>query len=139
RFGRRLTRFDYFRVDYLIVDEASMIDLTLGFELIRRIKPGHTKIIFIGDIDQLPPVGAGQVFRDLLESGVVPLQRLTEVFRQKGTGGISPIVKAAYAINSGKLPEVPDNSHEVRVLDPRSSREYVASSDEEANREAEGQ
>lgn len=139
RFGRTLTRFDYFREDYILVDEASMIDLGLGFELARRIKPGRTKVIFIGDIDQLPPVGPGQVFRDLLESGVVPLQRLTEVFRQKGGAGVSPIVTAAYAINSGQVPEVPEESHEVRVLDPRSSRDFVAGPDEDANQELEGQ
>lgn len=134
RFGRPLTRYDYFRVDYILVDESSMMDLPLGYELIRRIKPGRTRLIFVGDVDQLPPVGPGQVFRDLLESGVIPVQRLTKVFRQAGG---SPIIDGAYAINSGKAPGAPDNSYEVRILNPLSSKKYRPDLGEEDRNELE--
>lgn len=134
RYGRTLTRHDFFKVDYILVDESSMMDLPLGYELIRRIKAGRTRIIFVGDVDQLPPVGPGQVFRDLLESGVIPVQRLTKVFRQAGG---SPIIDCAYAINSGKMPEAPDDSYEVRILDPLSSRKYRPDLEEDARKELE--
>lgn len=124
RFGRRLTRFDYFDVDYLIIDESSMIDLVLGFEAIRRVKPGRTRIVFIGDVDQLPPVGPGQVFRDLIESGVIPVTRLSKVYRQEGG---SPIIDGAIQIRSGQIPSVPSNTYEVRILDVTTSREYKPS------------
>jgi exodeoxyribonuclease V alpha subunit len=124
------TARDRFRVEYLIVDESSMVDLTLFNQVLARLTPGRTKLVLIGDGDQLPPVGAGQPFRDLIASGVVNEQVLTEVYRQAGG---SPIIDGAYEINSGKSPSVSGDSYEVRLLDPVSSKEYLPSGDAESD------
>ena len=84
----------------LIVDEASMIDLMLMRSLLRAVEPG-TRLIIVGDSDQLPSVGAGNVLGDILRSGVVPSVRLTDIFRQAGT---SRIVINAHRINRGDMP-----------------------------------
>ncbi len=90
--------------DVFVIDEASMIDIRLLACLLRAIPPeGH--IIMVGDVDQLPSVGPGTVLRDIIDSGVVPVARLTEIFRQAAA---SEIVKAAHAVNEGKFP--PTNS-----------------------------
>jgi len=68
-------------VDTLVIDESSMIDLPLARDLLRALPP-EAQIIFIGDANQLPSVGPGSFFRDLVEAGVVPVYRLTEIFRQ---------------------------------------------------------
>ncbi len=86
--------------DGLIVDEASMVDLPLVHALLRAL-PQRAGVIFVGDRDQLPSVGPGRVFADIIESGCVPVARLTEIFRQ-ATG--SAIVVAAHAINRGEMP-----------------------------------
>lgn len=82
----------------VIVDEASMVDLPLFFALTRALSD-KTRLILVGDRDQLPPVGPGAPLTDLIESGAVPVARLTEIFRQ-GKG--SAIVEAAHAINEGR-------------------------------------
>lgn len=115
RYGRRLGRREKLRADVVIVDEASMIDLALMFELVRRIRPGHTALVLVGDPDQLPPVSAGQVLEDLLKADTVPTARLTTVFRQKGG---SPIVDGADAINAGAMPDFRNEGYEVRIFDP---------------------
>lgn len=84
--------------DLLIVDESSMIDIRLFTHLVKAIKLG-TKVIFVGDADQLPSVGPGNVFKDLIESGVIPVIRLDEIFRQENTSRI--IINADY-IKRGK-------------------------------------
>ena len=84
----------------VIVDEASMIDLMLMRSLLRAIEPG-TRLLIVGDSDQLPSVGAGNVLGDILASGVVPAARLTEIFRQANT---SQIVANAHRINHGEMP-----------------------------------
>lgn len=119
RYGRRLGRRDRFRCDVVIVDESSMIDLSLGFELIRRVKGGRTALVLVGDPDQLPPVSAGQVLKDLIASEQVPVARLTQVFRQAGG---SPIVDGADAINRGELPSFQDDGYDVRVFDPTQTK-----------------
>lgn len=86
--------------DIIIVDEASMVDMFLLFSLLRAIRPG-TRLVLIGDCDQLPSVGAGNVLRDMLDSGVFNTVRLTEVFRQ---GSESLIVTNAHRINRGEEP-----------------------------------
>ncbi len=86
--------------DCVIADETSMIDLVLMRALLRAIRPG-TRLILVGDADQLPSVGAGNVLGDILESGEVPCARLTEIYRQSGE---SHIVLNAHLINSGKMP-----------------------------------
>jgi exodeoxyribonuclease V alpha subunit len=86
--------------DVVLVDEASMLDLWLGDNLLRAI-PKQSTLILVGDIDQLPPVGAGALLRELLESGICPVIRLTQVFRQAQR---SAIVRAAHAIQGGRVP-----------------------------------
>ena len=91
----------------LIVDEASMVDSLLMGALLRAVKPG-SRLVLIGDADQLPSVGAGNVLRDLIDSGRFATVRLTEIFRQAQK---SLIVTNAHAINRGELPrlDVKDN------------------------------
>ena len=86
--------------DCVIADETSMIDLVLMRALLKAIRPG-TRLILVGDADQLPSVGAGNVLGDILDSGEVPCARLTEIYRQSGE---SHIVLNAHLINSGKMP-----------------------------------
>lgn len=87
-------------VDFLIVDEASMIDIFLAHSLIRAI-PLTAHVLFIGDIDQLPSVGAGNFLNDCIESGTIPCVRLTEVFRQAQD---SLIIVNAHKVNRGEFP-----------------------------------
>lgn len=92
----------------LIVDELSMVDTLLFASLLRAVK-SNTNLILVGDSNQLPSVGAGNVLRDLLESGVVPSLELTEIFRQASE---SLIVTNAHAIIQGKLPELDDRTND---------------------------
>ena len=86
--------------DVIIIDEASMIDIMLMQSLLKAIKLG-TRLIIVGDVDQLPSVGAGNVLRDLIESEYIKVVRLKEIFRQ---GNESLIVVNAHRINEGKMP-----------------------------------
>ena len=88
--------------DLLVVDETSMVDVPLMSHLLRAI-PAQGSLLLAGDVDQLPSVGPGLVLRHLIESGVVPVVRLTEVFRQAAG---SRIITNAHRINQGLLPEL---------------------------------
>ena len=88
--------------DVLIVDESSMIDIILMNSLLKAI-PTHMRLILVGDIDQLPSVGAGNVLRDIMDSGSVPVVRLTKIFRQAQS---SRIIMNAHRINEGKFPDI---------------------------------
>lgn len=88
--------------DVLIVDECSMIDILLMNNLVKAL-PETMHLILVGDIDQLPSVGAGNVLRDIIDSERVPVVRLTHIFRQAQT---SRIVMSAHAINEGKFPDI---------------------------------
>ncbi len=88
--------------DVLIVDESSMIDIILMNSLLKAI-PAHMRLILVGDIDQLPSVGAGNVLRDIIDSGSVPVVCLTKIFRQAQS---SRIVMNAHRINEGKFPDI---------------------------------
>ena len=88
--------------DVLLVDECSMIDIVLMNALLRAVPP-HMRLILIGDIDQLPSVGAGNVLRDMIDSEIVPVVRLTKIFRQAMT---SRIITNAHRINEGKMPDI---------------------------------
>ncbi len=88
-------------LDFLVVDEASMLDLLLTNNLLKAIRPG-TRVLFVGDVDQLPSVGAGDVLRDLIDSNVVPVTRLNIIFRQAAH---SKIITNAHLINQGKSPD----------------------------------
>ena len=88
--------------DVLIVDEASMIDIILMNSLLKAISL-HMRLILVGDIDQLPSVGAGNVLRDIIDSERVPVVKLTKIFRQAQS---SRIVMSAHRINEGKYPDI---------------------------------
>ncbi|MDR1619581.1 MAG: ATP-dependent RecD-like DNA helicase [Clostridiales bacterium] len=86
--------------DMVVVDEMSMVDLPLFFALLRAL-PDGTRLVMVGDADQLPPVGAGTVLHDIIQSGLVNVVRLTEIYRQADRGNIA---KNARRINEGKAP-----------------------------------
>jgi len=91
---------DPIHADVVVVDEMSMVDIFLMRSLLRALRPG-TKLILVGDADQLPSVGAGNVLRDLIQSGALPVVCLDEIFRQ---GKESHIVVNAHRINRGEYP-----------------------------------
>ena len=97
----RRSRENPLDLDLLVVDETSMADLVLTNQLLRAI-PAWACVVFVGDRDQLPSVGAGRVLADFIDSGTVAVVRLTEVHRQAGA---SHIVRAAHAVNRGEEPE----------------------------------
>ena len=86
----------------LVIDESSMVDVLLMQSLLKAV-PDHAALLIVGDIDQLPSVGPGQVLADIIGSGVVPVVRLTEVFRQAAQ---SKIITTAHAINAGRMPDL---------------------------------
>ncbi len=86
--------------DALIVDEVSMIDVVLMYNLLKAV-PNHMKLILVGDVDQLPSIGPGCVLRDIIASGVVPVIHLKEIFRQAGG---SQIIHGAHRVNRGEMP-----------------------------------
>jgi exodeoxyribonuclease V alpha subunit len=88
--------------DFLIVDECSMLDISLTASLLQAV-PGKCQLLLIGDADQLPSVGAGNVLRDVIASGAIPVFRLTKIFRQAGE---SLIIRAAHQINRGEVPAI---------------------------------
>lgn len=88
--------------DVLIVDECSMIDIILMNSLLKAI-PANMRLILVGDIDQLPSVGAGNVLRDIMESNKFPVIRLTRIFRQAQN---SRIIMNAHKINAGEMPDI---------------------------------
>jgi exodeoxyribonuclease V alpha subunit len=88
--------------DVFVLDEMSMVDVVLGYQFLRAV-PQEACVILVGDVDQLPSVGPGSVLSDLIASNVVPVVRLTEIFRQASQ---SQIVTAAYAINHGQMPQL---------------------------------
>jgi len=103
RFGR--TDRNPLECDLLIVDEVSMVDVPLMAMLLRACPPSAA-VVFVGDVDQLPSVGPGMVLRDLIESCIVPVLRLTEVFRQAAG---SDIIRSAHAIRQGAF-RIPDKA-----------------------------
>ena len=86
--------------DFLIVDESSMLDISLTASLLKAVAP-ETAMLFIGDADQLPSVGAGNVLQDCINCGLVPCYRLTTIFRQASA---SNIIQVAHQINRGEMP-----------------------------------
>jgi exodeoxyribonuclease V alpha subunit len=89
-------------VDVLILDETSMIDAVLMYHLLKAV-PSKASVIMVGDVNQLPSVGAGSVLKDIIRSKAVPVVKLTDIFRQAGA---SRIVVNAHRINGGLLPEL---------------------------------
>ena len=88
--------------DVLIVDECSMIDILLMYNLMKAV-PDTMTVVFVGDVDKLPSVGAGNVLKDIIASQSIPVVKLSKIFRQAQT---SRIIKNAHAINNGKMPDI---------------------------------
>jgi exodeoxyribonuclease V alpha subunit len=108
--------------DLLVIDEASMIDVPLMHALVKAI-PERAALLVVGDVDQLPSVGPGQVLADLIGSGTVPVVRLTEIFRQAAS---SRIITTAHRINRGEMPDLApaaaeSDFHFVAAEDPESA------------------
>ena len=108
--------------DLLVVDEASMVDVMLMQALMKAV-PDNAALLIVGDIDQLPSVGPGQVLADIIASGAVPVVRLTEVFRQAAA---SRIIVSAHRINQGQIPDLskPDEDSDfyfVQADDPETA------------------
>jgi exodeoxyribonuclease V alpha subunit len=95
------------KTDFLIVDECSMLDVHLAAAVLRAVSP-TTQVLFIGDADQLPSVGAGNVFKDLIAAESAPVFRLTKIFRQAKE---SSIIRFAHEINKGSVPKVESPFH----------------------------
>jgi len=89
--------------DVLVVDESSMLDIKLANQLFDAVDPKRTHVVLVGDTDQLPAVGAGKVLQDIITSSIVPVTRLTKIFRQAAR---SMIIQAAYAVNRGEMPNL---------------------------------
>ena len=107
------------KADVVIVDEMSMVDVLLLHSLIQAI-PAGKRLIFVGDPDQLPPVGPGFPFGDMLRSGALPTVRLTEIFRQAQE---SLIVMNAHRVNNGELPDLKNVKSDFFFLPCRSEEE----------------
>jgi exodeoxyribonuclease V alpha subunit len=111
--------------DLLVVDETSMVDVPLMRALLKAL-PESAALLLVGDVDQLPSVGPGQVLADIISSGTVPVVRLTEVFRQAAG---SQIVTNAHLINRGKMPDLkPQDDSDfyfVEVADPETGLEKL--------------
>ena len=109
--------------DALIVDECSMIDVILMHNLLKAV-PLHMRLVMVGDIDQLPSVGAGNVLRDMIDSEVIPVVRLKRIFRQAQS---SRIVMSAHAINEGRMPDLSNGSQADFFFISQEDPEKVAS------------
>ena len=99
--------------DFVIIDESSMLDISLTASLLKAI-PSSAQVLFIGDANQLPSVGAGNVLKDLIDSGRVPLYQLNKVFRQAKE---SQIIEYAHQIDSGIIPKIESPIHRPDIWD----------------------
>ncbi len=116
--------------DTFVIDETSMVDTTLMYYLLKAI-PLRGSLILVGDVDQLPSVGAGSVLKDIIESGVVPVVRLNEIFRQSRE---SMIIVNAHRINNGQMPAVHGGQshpradfHFIEIEEPDKALERIVS------------
>ena len=107
----------------VVVDEASMVDSLLMDKLLKAISSRDNQLVIIGDIDQLPSVGPGQVLKDMIASGVIPVSRLTEIFRQADGGSI---IDNAYKVNHNRSDLIYDDSFQmVTVKDEQDAVEKI--------------
>lgn len=113
--------------DVLIVDECSMIDIILMYSLLKAV-PDHMTVILVGDVDQLPSVGAGKVLSDIIESEAVPVMKLEKIFRQAQN---SRIITNAHKINHGYMPYLTDNNSDF-IFIPEEEAETSAERSEQA-------
>lgn len=102
--------------DLLVIDEASMVDVPLMHALLKAVPP-RSGMILLGDVDQLPSVGPGQVLGDIIASGAIPVARLTEVFRQAAK---SRSIVNAHRINQGQMPSTPSAGEDADFLSSKS-------------------
>ena len=109
------------KADAIIIDEMSMVDIHLLHSLLRAI-PGNKRLILVGDPDQLPPVGPGFPFGDMLRSNLLPAVRLTEIFRQAQE---SLIVMNAHRVNHGELPDLRSRKSDFFFLPARNEQEVA--------------
>lgn len=116
---------DPLKADAVIVDETSMVDIMLMSALLSGLRE-DCRLVLVGDPDQLPSVGAGNLLSDLIRSGTVPVVRLTEVFRQAAQ---SAIIRSAHQVNQGLVPELRNDSAQdvffLRRPDPLSARDTI--------------
>ncbi|OUN84434.1 helicase [Flavonifractor sp. An52] len=115
---------DPLKADAVIVDETSMVDIVLMQGLLAALRD-DCRLILVGDPDQLPSVGPGNLFSDLIRSGAIPMVRLTEIFRQAAE---SAIVRNAHGVNRGQLPDLKDREHDfffLRRKDPARAAETI--------------
>jgi len=119
--GWRHNRRNPLSADAVIIDESSMIDVELGATLFDAIHPRRTRLILVGDADQLPPVGPGRVFGDLIDSGMVPLARLNTLHRAAQG---SWVYRNAHRVIQGQMPEL-ERSHDFRFVEVAESDAIV--------------
>lgn len=110
-------------VEVLIIDETSMLDISLACSLFKAI-PDNCQVIFIGDADQLPSVGAGNVLHDLLSSDKIRHYRLTKIFRQAQE---SSIITYAHSINTGEIPDIPTPIKDKSLFDSKKDCLFIDS------------
>lgn len=96
----KYNQYDLLETDFVLIDEASMVDVQLAYSLLSAI-PKHAALVIVGDVDQLPSVGAGQFLTDLIQSETIPTVKLEQVFRQAAE---SHIIQAAHKVNHGEMP-----------------------------------
>ncbi len=119
------------KADFIIVDESSMLDTRLAADLLRAI-PAHAHLLLVGDTDQLPSVGPGNVLNDLIQSSLLPVTRLDTVYRQREQ---SAIVATAHAVNAGRV-RLPPAAPSAAGLGPSSDLQFVEARTPEACLEA---
>ncbi|MFN4174431.1 MAG: ATP-dependent RecD-like DNA helicase, partial [Parachlamydiaceae bacterium] len=119
--GFKRDRENPLECDFIVIDESSMIDTSLMFYLLRAI-PSHARVLFIGDINQLPSVGPGNVLKDLIASKLIPTVELNEIFRQAQG---SAIIQNAHRINKGSMPELRNQATSDFFFIPESSPENI--------------
>lgn len=112
---------DPIEADVIIIDESSMIDVLLMNSFLKAVQPG-TRLIFVGDIDQLPSVGAGNALKDMIKSGVIKVVRLTEIFRQAQE---SAIITNAHRINNGLYPVLNDKTKDFFFVKRTNAKDVV--------------
>jgi exodeoxyribonuclease V alpha subunit len=112
-------------IDYIIIDEASMIDTYLAASLVRAI-PDAAAVMFVGDTDQLPSVGPGNILNDFINSSIFTVSRLNKIFRQEGC---SDIVATAYAIRNDDVQYPYHAVHQPSQIDPRRDMHFLLASD----------
>lgn len=118
--AKQFTKKSKLRCDMVICDEASMLNLDVTYELLSRIETG-TVVYFVGDKDQLPAVGPGNVLHDIINSGVVPVYQLTKVYRQDGI-----ILENAHEINNGVVPTKTSAQYQMTTFNDASALKQSA-------------